>query len=144
MAKTLRLEPWHSEAAELMARTGCSLETAITELGVELDYDGCRALLRKAFYQRLLWEARHRYFSGLAKDPQFNQDTVIGKLLSHAQSLEEEGAYDKAAEVLLKLSKIKGWVGPESQVSIFGELSQRDLEAIRDKVSKNEIRPKIN
>jgi len=54
--------------------------------------------------------------------------------MSQSQKLEEEGEYDKAAEVLLKIAKIRGWVGPENQVSIFGELSQSDLDGIRKKI----------
>jgi hypothetical protein len=120
-----------------MARTGCSLREAVTELQVEIGNEEAALILRRASFLRLLWEARHRYFAELAKDPNFSQDSVIGKLIVLAQKLEESGAHDKAGEVLFKISKIKGWVGPESQVSVFGELSQRDLDAIRKKLEKD-------
>lgn len=117
-----------------MARTGVGLRDAATELGKEVTTAEAAVVLRRASFQKILWEARHRFFSGLATDPRFNQDVVIGKLLANAQKLEEQGEFDKASEVLLKLAKVKGWVGPESQVSVFGELSQRDLDAIRQQV----------
>jgi hypothetical protein len=55
--------------------------------------------------------------------------------------LEDEGKHDKAADSLFKAAKIAGFVGPESTVSVFGELSQKDLEALRDTI-KNE--PRVN
>jgi len=33
-----------------------------------------------------------------------------------------------------------GWVGPESTVSVFGELSQRDLDAIRQQVTPKDVK----
>ena len=144
MARPIKEEPWHLEAAQNMARTGNSLKQACTELEVEITNEDATLLLRRASFNRLLWQERHRYFRELAADPNFTQDTVIGKLMNLALKLEDEGEHDKAAEVYLKLSKIRGRVGPESQVSVFGELSQRDLDSIRKKLETGEIRPKLN
>ncbi len=134
MAPQPKIENWLIEAAELMARTGCSLQQACTELDRTEDSQECDNIVRRKSFNRLLWEHRHRYFSSLGKDPSFSQDVLIGRLMSQSQKLEEEGEYDKAAEVLLKIAKIRGWVGPENQVSIFGELSQSDLDGIRKKI----------
>lgn len=134
------IQDWHLPAAELVARTGCALQDAATELGVQITSAECKTLLRRPHFQRILWEARHRFYSDLANDPKFSQDVVVGRLLANAQKLEEQGEYDKASEVLLKLAKVKGWVGPENQVSVFGDLSQRDLDAIRESVQP---KPKV-
>jgi hypothetical protein len=136
MGRPFKLTDWQIEAASLMARTGCSLKQAAVELGQEITSEDCRALFNRPSFQKELWTAKHRYNIDLARDPDFNQDSVVGKMLALAQKLEEEGANDKAAEVLLKISKIRGWLGPESAVNIFGELSQKDLDAIRETVSK--------
>ena len=144
MSFPIKLESWLLEAAQNMARTGNSLKQAATELEQEVTNEECANILRRASFTKLLWQERHRYFRELAADPNFTQDTVIGKLMNLALKLEEEGEHDKSAEVYLKLSKIKGWVGPESQVSVFGELSQRDLDSIRKKLETGEIRPKLN
>lgn len=119
-----------------MAMNGSSLKEALTELGIEKTSEDCKILLKSANFQKILWEARHRYFTGLGRDPNYNKDAAIGKLISLAQKLEESGEFDKAAEVVLKVAKIQGWVGPESTVSVFGELSQKDLDAIRESVVK--------
>lgn len=64
-------------------------------------------------------------------------------MINLSQKLEDEGEHDKAAEVLFKIAKMTGWVGPESTVSVFGELSQRDLDAIRTKLKQGELPTKI-
>jgi hypothetical protein len=117
-----------------MARTGVSLEEAATELGQAITSGECRNILRRKSFNRLLWENRHRYFNQLSQDPNFKKDSILGKLIYLAQKLEDEGAYDKAAEAVLKAAKVAGFVGPESTVSVFGELSQADLDAIRRKL----------
>lgn len=140
MAKEV-IDNWNLAATELMARTGMTLQQAVAELDIQLTTLECDAVIRRKSFNRLLWEARHRYFSSLGKDPNFTQDVLIGRLLVQSQKLEEQDSNDKAAEVLLKIAKIRGWVGPENQVSIFGELSQSDLDKIRDTLTKNDTRP---
>lgn len=135
MARPMKLDDWHYEAAQYMARNGSSLKETVTELRKELTSEECHLLLRRATFQKILWEARHRYFTELGRDPSYSKDAAIGKLIDLSQKLEESGEFDKAAEVVLKVAKIQGWVGPESTVSVFGELSQRDLDAIREKVA---------
>lgn len=142
MSRPTKLEDWHNLAVELMARTGCSLKQAATELALPVSTEECALLLRRAGFQRLLWEARHRYFADLASDPNFKKDTMIGKLIMLAQKLEEEGKHADASDVWFKIGKTQGWVGPESTVSVFGELSQRDMDAIRAKVTSEGIKPK--
>ena len=129
-----KIDDWMFEAVKVMARTGCSLHQAAMEQGQKVTQEDCALILRRETFNQLLWEARHRYFNELGRDPNFTKDTAIGKLLALAQKLEEEGEHDKSAEVLFKIAKMTGWVGPESQVSVFGELSQRDLDAIRESV----------
>ncbi len=135
MARPIKLQDWELAAAALMARSGCSLKQAAVELGQEVTSEECRALFNRPSFQKELWTAKHKFNIDMARDPDFNQDSVVGKMLILATKLEEEGANDKAAEVLLKLCKIKGWTGPENAVNIFGELTQKDLDAIRETVT---------
>ena len=119
-----------------MARTGLSFIEAAGSLGQAITSDECDVISRRKSFNRLLWETRHRYFNSLSNSPDFKKDTVIGKLIVLAQKLEDQGDYDKAGEALLKAAKVAGFVGPESTVSVFGELSQADLDAIRKKVEE--------
>jgi len=137
-----KTEDWHLEAADLMARTGCSLTNAVTQLGLIKSLDECNGILRRATFQRVLFEARHRWFSELGSNPNYKKETAIGKLLSLAEKLESEGKFDAAAEVTFKVCKINGWTGPESTVNVFGDLSQKDIDNIRKKLSKpSELQP---
>lgn len=134
--KNEKIEPWLLEAADLMARTGCTLMDAASLMDQLVESDVCDAIVRRKSFNRILWEARHRHFNALANDPNFKKDTIVGRLLSLSQRLEDQGEYDKAAEAILKAAKVAGFVGPESTVSVFGELSQADLDSIRRKVEE--------
>ena len=133
-----KTEDWHLEAADLMARTGASLSQAVTQLGLIKSMDECNALWRRSTFQRVLWEARHRFFNEIGTNANFKKETAIGRLLTLAQKLEVEGKFDAAAEVVFKIAKMNGWTGPESTVNVFGDLSQKDIDSIRKKLSKPE------
>jgi hypothetical protein len=132
----VKIEDYLFDAAQLMAQTGCSLSKAITDLGKILSIEECNNVLRRSSFQRILWEARHRFFSELGSNPNYKKETAIGKLLALAEKLETEGKFDSAAEVVFKIAKMNGWTGPESTVNVFGDLSQKDIDNIRKKLSK--------
>ena len=136
MNRPFKTEAWMLDAANLMAMTGCSLKQAATDLDLDVTSEECNNIIRREGFQKLLQEARHKHFHDLGSDPNYSKDSAVGKLIVLSQKLEEEGSFDKAAEVVLKIAKIQGWVGPESNVSVFGELTQRDLDAIREQVVK--------
>jgi hypothetical protein len=138
------VEEWHIEAVALMAQLGCGLKEAATILEVDVTSEECNKILRRSGFNRLLWEARHRYFSNLGSDPNFKKDTAIGMLLDKAKKLDEIGEFDKSAEVLFKIAKMTGWVGPESTISVFGELSQRDMDTIRTKIAQDAVQKRVN
>lgn len=137
MARPEIVESWLPEAVELMARKGIDLRDAVAELDLLVDGEKIKTIERRKSFDRLVWEARHRYYNDLATNPNFKKDTIIGRFLAQAQRLEAQGDYDKAAEVLFKAAKAAGFVGVEGQVNIFGELSQADLDEIRKKVEKD-------
>ena len=143
MGRPVKLDDEIIQAVDHMAKHGVSLKTAFNELEIMKTSEEIILIERRKGFQQLLWESRHRYYNELATDPNFKKDTAVGKLLSLAQKLEESGEYDKAAEVYFKIGKVMGWVGPESTVSVFGELSQKDLDAIREKVAQG-TKPRVN
>ncbi len=135
MARLNTEEPWNIHVAEVMARNGCSFIEAVNELGLDISSEVCEKVIRRKSFNKLLWAARHRYSNQLANDPDFKKETIIGKLISLSQQLEDQKEYDKAAEAILKAAKVAGFVGPESTtVSIFGSLSQTDIDGIRKKI----------
>src|SRR5208283_322454 len=138
MARPVSIEPWLPEAIGLMVQSGLSLKQAAMELEQDITSVECENIQRRRSFVKALWEERHRYFAQLAKSPNLSKETAIGKLLVLAQKLEEEGKHDKAADAIFKAGKVAGWIGPESTVSVFGELSQADLEALKESVAKQE------
>jgi len=114
-----------------MASTGQSLQQVVTQLGVEVTAEECQALVKRPFFLKLLIEERHRWYNSIGGSINLSKETSIGRMLSLAQKLEDDGEYDAAADVIFKAAKISGFVGPESTVSVFGELSQSDLDSIK-------------
>lgn len=144
MARPFLVEDWLLEAIELMVVHGMSLKQAAMELGQELTSEAAQTILRRKSFNKLLWESRNRYFSTLALDPNFKKETTIGKLLSLAQKLEDEGDHSKAADSIFKAAKIAGFVGPEQTVSVFGELSAKDLQGIKEALEKEKLSAQVN
>lgn len=136
MGRTPKIEDWNLEAVQIMARSGCSLAQAVTELGMAITAEEINRTLKRPSFQKLLLEARDRHFSELGSDPKFGKDTIIGHLRDQARKLDEEGEHDKASEVLFKVAKMAGFVGPESTVNVFADLSNADLMAIREKITQ--------
>jgi len=122
-----------------MAQLGLSLREAVAQLGLDVTSQECDAVERRKGFNLLVWEERHRYFNGLATNPSFKKETIIGKLIALSQRLEDRKEYDKAAEAILKAAKVAGFVGPENTVSVFGSLSQADLDQIRKKVEEGAV-----
>lgn len=79
---------------------------------------------------------RNRYYAEVGQDPEWRRKTAIGMLLSCVQRLIEDGAHDKAAEVILKAARVEGWLDSETQVNVFANLSQKDLDAVREKLKE--------
>src|SRR5260370_11836712 len=138
MARPFEMEDWYIEAIGLMVRNGLSLKQAAIELEKPITSEQAEVILRRRSFNKVVWEERNRYFASLGNDPNFKKESVIGKLLVLAQKLEDEGKADKAADSLFKAAKIAGFVGPESTVSVFGELSAKDLDSIREKISQTQ------
>jgi hypothetical protein len=117
-----------------MAREGITLREAATRLKVPIGSEEAANLFRTKGFQRLLRSERNRYYLEVGQDVEWRRKTAIGMLLHCVQQLISNGEFDKAAEVILKASRVEGWLGAETQVSVFNSLSQKDLETIRTKI----------
>lgn len=125
----------HQPLAELMAREGITLREAATRLRVPVGTEEAANLFRTKGFQRLLRVERLRFFGEVGQDPEWRRKTAIGMLLACAQRLMEDGAHDKAAEVILKAARVEGWLDSETQVNVFAGLSQKDLDAMKAKIA---------
>ena len=128
-------ESWFEKAADLMVRRGVGLREAAAEINVVLGVEEAAGIRRSKAFEAILWNVRNAYFLEVGSNPGLRRDGIVGKMWVCADKLLEDGEYDKAAEVLLKVAKIKNFVGPEQQTNIFGNLSQEDLNRIREKAA---------
>lgn len=125
---------WHQPIAEMMSREGVTLREAATRLRVPIGSEDAANLFRSKSFQRLLRAERNRYYLEVGQDAEWRRKTAIGMLLHCIQNLMTNGEFDKAAEVILKASRVEGWLGAETQVSVFNGLSQKDLDTLRTKI----------
>jgi hypothetical protein len=114
-----------------MVQEGKTFAQAMTEEGVNLTSAEAEQWFKRASFQRCLRQARHRFHNEIARDPERNKQATIGQLQLLADKLQAEGEHDKAAEVLLKICKIEGWVGPDN-VQVFGNLTQAQIDAAKE------------
>jgi hypothetical protein len=128
--------PWFSKVCDLMVRNGVSLKEAAQDLELPLTTEELINIQRLRAFQSALWTARHRLNKELATDPGFTKESVIGEFLALGKMLREEGAYDKAAEVLFKLCKVMNWIGIEGQVNVFAGLSQKEYDILRGQLER--------
>lgn len=129
-------ELWMPSAAELMVRNSMSLAEACTELRVGITTSEIKRVLQSKGFQRLLWTARNSFYQEIAANPECSKRAVVGQLHYLAQKLIELGDFDKAGLLLEKVAKIEGWTGGEGQVNVFANLTQRDIDDMKDKLAK--------
>lgn len=130
-----------------MAREGLTLEEAATRLKVQISTLEAKNAYRTKAFQRLLRTERNRYFREIGTDREWSKKTAVGKLLACAEELYARGEYDKAAEVILKATKVEGWVGEAGNVNVFAGMTGRDLDQIRAKLqarAQEEINAKLD
>lgn len=117
-----------------MAKKGVSLFAAAVELEVHLTQKEAEIHFLSDEFQKVLRSARARIYGELSNDPGHNKRTLIGKLLLAAEVLMDGGKADKAAEVLHKIAKIEGWDQSGTNLTVIGDLTQKDIDEIKRKL----------
>jgi hypothetical protein len=136
------LEPWMLDAIQFMVQQDFTLRQAATQLGVELTPQQADNLLGRVRFQDALRGARLAHYAEIGSDPNLNQHVVIGMLYKMAERLAEDREDYKAADAVLKLAKVKGIVGTESDSysKIFGCLTQANLESLKERFREQQER----
>jgi hypothetical protein len=131
-------EPWWSEAADLMARCNISLRQAAAELGIDLTIEEADNIKGRKLFQKALDEAKIAYYNESGSNPKLSRDVVVGQIYELASVLAREGEAYKASDALLKLAKIKGWIGyePDTLYKMLSGLTQRDIDELKQKLSE--------
>ena len=132
----IREAPWFIRAAELIVREGKPFRVAFAELGVvESEIEMIRIFNSKPF-QEVLWGERHRFHAEIANNPARSKTAAIGLAVIACQRLAEKGEWEKVLEGILKLAKMEGWVGGDSQTFVIGNVTAKDIEQAKAKILK--------
>lgn len=129
---------WFQPAAELVAREGLTLAEAATRLKEPMTREDAARVFRSKHFQALLRAERLRFYAEVGRNPEWSRKTAIGQLLVCIQELMSAGEFANAAEVILKATKVEGWLGNETAVTVFNGLSQQQLEQIRGRLKAPE------
>lgn len=127
---------WWEEACELMARYDISLREAAAELGVDITIEQAEAIKKRKLFQKMLEEAKTAYWSEIGSSPRLTKELVVGQLYSLANRLAADREDYKAADALLKLAKIQGWLGEGEQTNILAGLSQEDINRMKKRLEQ--------
>jgi hypothetical protein len=135
--KVIPPEPWWPQAADLIVRCSLSLREAAAELGVDLTIEEAENIKHRKLFQKALEDAKIAFYTEIGSSPKLSKDLVVGQVYKLAGKLAEEGEAYKATDALLKLAKIRGWVGnePDSFYDLFRDLSQKDIDEMKQKLS---------
>ena len=128
---------WIPQACELMVKYDLSLRQAAAELGHDITIEEAEALKDRKLFKEAQESARLAHFAEIGSDYRLNRDAVVGQIFKLAERLASDREDYKAADALLKLSKIKGWVGePEDKPSLLDSLTQSNIDALRGQIKK--------
>jgi hypothetical protein len=135
--KLIPPEPWWAGAADLMARCSLSLREAAAELGVDLTIEEAENIKHRKLFQKALEDAKIAFYTEIGSNPRLSKDLVVGQVYKLAGMLAEEGEAYKATDALLKLAKIRGWVGnePDSLWDVFKDLSHKDIQQLKHRIT---------
>ena len=130
------LEPWMHDAIQLMIRENLSLRQAAQQLEVELPPQQAANISSRIRFQHALDEARLEYFTEIGSNPRLTKEAVVGQLYLLACRLADDREDAKAADALLKLAKIQGWLGyePETMFKTVGSLNQSELDELKQRL----------
>jgi hypothetical protein len=123
-----------------MARCKLSLREAAAELGIDLTIEEAEKIKDRKLFQRALENAQIAYYAEIGSNPRLSKEVIVGQVYKLASTLAEDGEAYKASDALLKLAKIRGWVGnePDSFYDLFRDLSHNDIQEMKQKLIEEE------
>jgi len=142
--KVIPLPDWIGQAVELMVKHDLSLRQAAVELGQEISVEEAEALKDRKLFKEKLEEARLAHYSEIGSSQKLTKDVIVGQLYKLAERLANDREDYKAADSLLKLAKVQGWVGaePDSLWVTFTKLSQADIDEVKRRLKEQTAQKK--
>ena len=134
--KTEQAEQWFDKLADTMIREKLNFVQAAQREGLPLTNEECDKYAKRKEFQRALRSARNRYYAELANDPTRTKNVLLGQMMYALQELMHAGEYKDAVDAALKLARVEGFIGPEQEVNVFGGLSAKEFETVRELIQK--------
>jgi hypothetical protein len=129
------LEPWMLDAINLMVRQNLSLRQATQQLGQEITPQKADNIAGRIRFMDALEEARLKYYAEIGSNPRLTRDAIVGQIFKLAGRLTADREDYKAADALLKLAKIQGWIAGEgSDKPVLANLTQDDIDRLRAEI----------
>jgi hypothetical protein len=124
------------EAIQLMIRENLSLRQAASQLGIEITPQQADNIAGRIRFKDALDDARLAYFTEIGSNPRLTKEAVVGQLYQLATRLAADREDFKAADALLKLAKIQGWMGyePDSLHKALTALTQEDIDQLKGEI----------
>ena len=132
------LRNWHIRCAEAMVANFWTFRQAAQELEIPLTMEEADKVEKSREFRNVLESARLRYWEELATNPSRNKESTIGEMIWLCRQLEREGSFDKALEGFYKIARICGWLDADTNVNIFGKITQADIEQARKELEKGQ------
>ncbi len=124
-------EVYYQRLAKHMVRRDRDIWQAQIDLGLDLTQEECEALPNNTIFQQCLRIERLALYNELADDPNRGKNTLIGQATFAIEKLLDTKQYDKALTGILSLAKIAGYVGADSTVNVFSNLTTQDLAKLK-------------
>jgi hypothetical protein len=121
------------DAINLMVRQNLTLRQAAQQLGEEITPQQADNIQGRIRFQDALEEARMTYYAEIGSNPRLTKDAVVGQLYKLAERLANDREDYKAADSLLKLAKVQGWLSGEDYKDkpVYANLTQADIDRLR-------------
>jgi len=125
------------EAINLMVRQNLSFRQVAQQLGQEITPQQADNIQGRIRFQDALEEARLTYYAEVGSSPRLTKDAVVGQIFKLAGRLTADREDYKAADALLKLAKIQGWISGEgADKPVIANLTQDDIDRLRGELKK--------
>lgn len=141
MPRPKKSETWYSQAIDLMLRDRLDLMRAAQLLGVELLPEEAATHQRRRAFRELYDQAARDYFESKSSVTQHTKQALVGRMLDAVDRLLILDKFADASEILFKIAKVEGWVGAETSINLFQELSGKDISEMREALKRKQSKP---
>jgi hypothetical protein len=124
---------WYEDAADRMIRERKKLPQICSEMGLDLTPAEALEMENKPLFQKAIWVARHKFYQELALNPERTKQSALGQMIFAIEGLMAKGEWDKVVDAVLKLAKLEGWIGADSNVNVFTALRGEQFEELKQK-----------